>query len=138
MFGRDDFRLRFHWHYTSAGCSVSPHCDARRKIGSHIFYLNTENDWRPEWGGETLILDGVGRIPMNSAPRFEDFADAKPAATLGNRSLLLMRRPHSWHGVKRLACPPHALRKVFIVVVEDWSLPARLRALVRTRNRGGY
>ncbi len=45
MFGTDSLRMHFHWHYTPRGCSVSPHCDARRKLGSHIFYFNTEDDW---------------------------------------------------------------------------------------------
>src|SRR5262249_37835723 len=49
MFGRRALRLVLHWHYTPKGCSVSPHCDARRKLGSHIFYFNTERDWRPDW-----------------------------------------------------------------------------------------
>jgi hypothetical protein len=42
---------------------VSPHCDSPKKLGSHIFYLNTKEDWDPSWGGETLILDDGGRLP---------------------------------------------------------------------------
>jgi 2OG-Fe(II) oxygenase superfamily len=131
MFGRGALRLIFHWHYTPNGCSVSPHCDARRKLGSHIFYFNTEENWQPEWGGETLILDDRGRFPASSAPKFEDFDRVMPAAAIGNRSLLFMRREQSWHGVKEIRCPPAALRKVFIVVIEDWSVPARLMNLAR-------
>jgi len=33
------------------GCAVSPHCDAVRKLATHIFYFNTEADWDPGWGG---------------------------------------------------------------------------------------
>lgn len=136
MFGRRALRLVPHWHYTPNGCSVSPHCDARRKLGSHIFYFNTEQNWRPEWGGETLILDDGGRFVADSAPKFEDFDRIMPAKAIGNYSLLFMRRERSWHGVKEIRCPPDALRKVFIVVIEDWSLKARLRSLFRGRKKG--
>src|SRR5690606_14415036 len=66
--GTQAFELRFHWHYTPSGSSVSPHCDAARKLGSHIFYFNTEADWDAAWGGETLILDDGGRFSPRSAP----------------------------------------------------------------------
>ena len=46
----------FSWHYAWEGCSVSPHCDAARKRGTHIFHFNDEKDWDQAWGGETLIL----------------------------------------------------------------------------------
>lgn len=127
MLGTSRFRLRFHWHYTPAGCSVSPHCDNKAKLGSHLFYLNTDADWRPEWGGETVILDDGGRFRRASAPRFEDFTSAVAGETLGNRSLLFVRRGNSWHGVREITCPPGALRKVFIVVIEALRLRDRLR-----------
>lgn len=141
MLGTRRLSLSFHWHYTPNGCSVSPHCDARRKLGSHIFYFNTADDWRPEWGGETLILDDGGRFPRDSAPAFEDFASAAPAQALGNHSLLFGRRGNSWHGVKAVSCPDETLRKVFIVVINraGWlprvlprQAPARPAAVART------
>src|SRR5208337_3160905 len=39
------FVLTLEWYYAWQGCGVSPHCDARRKLGTHIFYFNTEADW---------------------------------------------------------------------------------------------
>ena len=126
LFGRGRFQLNFHWHYTPRGCSVSPHCDATRKLGSHIFYLNTPDDWRPEWGGETLILDDHGRLRPHSAPPFEAFDTAIAGQNLGNVSLLFKRQGNSWHGVRELRCPEGHYRKVFIVVIND-----RLRAWVR-------
>jgi hypothetical protein len=39
LYGNRPLLTFFHWHYTPRGCSVSPHCDARRKLGSHIFLL---------------------------------------------------------------------------------------------------
>lgn len=138
MFGRRNMRLIFHWHYTPNGCSVSPHCDAKRKLGSHIFYFNTNLDWQAEWGGETLILDDSGRFPAGSAPRFEDFDRTMPASAIGNLSLLFMRREQSWHGVKEIRCPPDTLRKVFIVVIEDWGLTARVKSRFRRAKKERY
>lgn len=135
LFGVRNFFLTFHWHYTPDGCSVSPHCDAKRKMGSHIFYLNTEEDWDPAWGGQTVILDDGGRFDAASAPAFEDFDREMPSVALGNYSLLFGRKGNSWHGVHAIDCPEGKLRKVFIVVinrltptafVKRWT--ARLRA----------
>lgn len=112
-------RFRFHWHYTPPGCEVSPHCDSRGKAGSQIFYLNTEDNWDPSWGGETVVLDDEGRFPAESAPAFEDFTAEYAAETLDNRSLLFARRGNSWHGVRAVRCPEGQLRKVFIVVFES-------------------
>jgi hypothetical protein len=119
MLERRFFTLRFHWHYTPNGCSISPHCDSRTKFGSHVFYFNTEADWEPGWGGQTMILDDGGRLRRKSAPRFEDFDRAITAETLGNRSLLFAQGDRSWHGMRELRCPEHTMRKVFIVVVND-------------------
>jgi hypothetical protein len=117
LFGVRAFKLTCHWHYTPNGCSVSPHCDAKWKVGSHIFYFNTEEDWDPAWGGETLILDDRGRFKYSSAPEFDDFAAVMPSQALGNRSLLFQRGDHSWHGVRPIRCPEGVLRKVFIVEI---------------------
>ncbi|MFQ5659631.1 MAG: 2OG-Fe(II) oxygenase [Gammaproteobacteria bacterium] len=118
--GHGSFRLNFHWHYTPDGCSVSPHCDAKRKLGSHIFYFNTESDWDSSWGGETLILDDHGRFKYKSAPQFENFDHIIRAEAMGNRSVLFARRERSWHGVEEIHCPQGRYRKVFIVVINDW------------------
>jgi hypothetical protein len=112
-------RFRFHWHFTPTGGEVSPHCDSKAKIGSQIFYLNTEDDWQWEWGGETVILDDKGRIAADNAPAFDEFDAQYPAATQDNRSLLFGRRGNSWHGVRRISCPENFYRKVFIVVFEE-------------------
>ncbi len=129
LLGAWAMKLSFHWHYTPRGCSVSPHCDSRAKLGSQIFYFNTEADWRPEWGGETLILDDKGRLDFKSSPGFEDFDQKFAAKTLGNRSLLFKRTNHAWHGVEALNCPENELRKVFIVVFE------KVRPIKNIRNR---
>ena len=129
LVGVRDLELNFHWHYTPNGCSVSPHCDAKRKLGSHIFYLNTDEDWDPKWGGETVVLDDGGRFDTNSAPEFEDFDRAMPSETMGNRSFIFSRQGSSWHGVREINCPEGYMRKVFIVVLNRRkSAWRRLRA----------
>jgi hypothetical protein len=133
LYGFRPMKLSFHWHYTPSGCAVSPHCDSRAKIGSHIFYLNTEDDWKSEWGGQTLVLDDHGRLDCKSSPDFEDFQETTIAESIGNRSLIFRRTPNSWHGVKAINCPEGRMRRVFIVVIE------RVRPIKSIRNylRGG-
>jgi hypothetical protein len=129
LFATRRFRLTYHWHYAPRGASVSPHCDAKRKLGSHIFYFNVPEEWSADWGGETVILDDGGRFSRASAPAFEEFDQAWPANAMGNRSLLFQRQGNSWHGVRELHCPEGLLRKVFIVVVNADTLGGRLRRL---------
>ena len=69
VLGIRSFELLFYWFYTPTSCSVSPHCDSKRKLGSHIFYFNTLQDWDRSWGGETLILDDGGRLDYTSRGR---------------------------------------------------------------------
>lgn len=126
MFGRGRFQLNFHWHYAPTGSSVSPHCDATRKLGSHIFYFSPPEDWSPDWGGDTVILDDHGKFSRKSAPEFEDFDNAFAGESVGNYSLLFQRMERSWHGVREITCPEGMYRKVFIVVIND-----RLRAGIR-------
>jgi len=133
LYGQGRLQLNFHWHYTPNGCSVSPHCDAKRKIGSHIFYLNAIEDWDPTWGGETLILDDHGRFSRNSAPAFEDFDSEVSGEAMGNYSLLFKRQGNSWHGVREIHCPEGKFRKVFIVVINDRFLAWRRRFIARLR-----
>jgi hypothetical protein len=128
MFGRRSFRLRFHWHYAPSGGSVSPHCDSNQKLGSHVFYLNSSHDWKPEWGGATLVLDDGGRMRRQSNPAFEDFDRTIPAEFLDNRSFLFRRTDHSWHGVREVHCPEGAMRRVFIVVIDGWRPHEQIRS----------
>lgn len=119
--------FRFHWHYTPSGCAVSPHCDARREYGSQLFYFNDADDWQPEWGGGTLILDDGGRLSYDSAPALEDFVGVEEAPSIGNQSSLIRRTDHAWHAVRPIACPEDHLRRVFIVVINPDTLYWRVR-----------
>lgn len=118
--GTPRFRLRMHWHYTPRGCSISPHCDSHTKLASHLFYLNPPTQWLPSHGGATLLLD-PGRSPISrrSAPAIHDFEARIETNVIGNTSLFFRRTPRAWHGMAPLDCPEAALRRAFIVVVED-------------------
>lgn len=128
MLGTRWFCLRYHWHLATSGCSISPHCDGKRKLGSHIFYLNTKDDWDPSWGGQTLVLDDRGRFSRNSAPDFDEFDRIVPSVAIGNRSFLFVRKANSWHGMYPICCPEDRMRKVFIVVIDRWTPIDRIRA----------
>lgn len=131
LLGGNKIEFRFHWHYTPASCAVSPHCDAAREHGSHIFYFNTEEDWDSRYGGQTLVLDDGGRFHDREAPAFEDFASTVSIENIGNRSFLFARRDNGWHGVRAIECPEGSLRKVFIVVVNPSSLYWKVRDSLR-------
>ncbi len=119
--------FRFHWHYAPNGCSVSPHCDSKREYGSHLFYFNTEEDWDPAWGGETLVLDDGGRLEVESAPGFDDFEGEIACPSMGNVSSILQRSDRSWHAVREIHCPEDRMRKIFIIVVNPSNLYWKVR-----------
>ena len=127
LFGARKINMRFHWHYTPNGCSVSPHTDSVREHGSQIFYFNSEKDWEPAWGGDTLVLDDGGRMEFESAPTLADFKNEIAAESLGNHSLIFERTRHSWHAVREIKCPEDRLRRVFIVVTNPENLYRTLR-----------
>jgi hypothetical protein len=127
LLGAKKVEFRFHWHYTPSGCDVSPHCDARREHGSHLFYFNSEDDWDPAWGGSTLVLDDGGRLDYNSAPGYDEFDAAHECQSIGNYSSLMLRTDHAWHAVRAIDCPEGSLRRVFIVVVNPDNLFWKMR-----------
>ena len=127
LLGAKRAEFRFHWHYTPSGADVSPHCDARREHGSHLFYFNSKESWDPAWGGATLALDDGGQLDYNTAPALEDFEEIIEFESIGNASALMLRTDHSWHAVRPIACPGDKLRKVFIVVINPDSLFWKVR-----------
>lgn len=118
--GTADIGFRFQWHAAPRGAAVPPHCDSKRKIGTHIFYMNSA-DWNPQWGGQTMILDDEDKFKRNSNPTIDDFPSYQSASISENSSLIFGRGKKSWHAVRALDCPEGAFRKVFIVVYEDKS-----------------
>jgi len=140
MFGlptRKTMILTMEWYFAWQGCAVPPHCDARRKLGTHIFYFNTHEDWEDSWGGQILLLDDHGKWPAHSGPGFDDLDVGVCLDPRGNGSLLFMRTEHSWHGVRPLACPPDVLRKLFIVTINIPTLQVLWRRL-RGKDPDGY
>jgi len=137
MAPEERFVLSMHWHHAPNGGSVSPHTDARRKFGSHIFYFNTEDDWDPAWGGQTLVLNDGGRLSPHDSPAFGALPQVAASEILGNRSFMFKRTDHSWHAVNPIACPPDRQRKVFIVVVNRINLQVLWRRL-RGKDPDGY
>ena len=121
--------MSMHWHHAASGGSVSPHTDARRKVGSHIFYFNTEADWDPAWGGQTVVLDDGGRLSAHDSPAFGALPQVAESEILGNRSFIFKRTEHSWHAVNPIRCPPDRLRKVFIVVLNRVNVQVLWRRL---------
>ena len=137
MLGPRTFIPTFEWYYAWQGCAVSPHCDAARKLATHIFYFNTDKDWDQKWGGEILILDSAKRFKTHSAPGFDDLKVAASLEPRGNGSLFFERTPHSWHGVRPLQCPPGNLRKLFLITVNVPSFQVWWRR-VRGKDPDGY
>ena len=116
------------WYYAWQGCAVPPHCDARRKLATHLFYFNTPEDWDSGWGGEVLILDDERRWKAHSGPTFDDLRVAASIDPRGNGSLLFQRTPHSWHGVRPLQPPPDHSAEVVRGDDQHPHLPGRLAA----------
>ncbi len=131
LLGTNKFHFKYHWHYTPSAASVSPHCDAEWKLGSHIFYFNSDQDWNPKWGGQTVILDDEGKKSFKTAPKFNEFKRQIEIPCMGSESLLFKRTDHSWHGVRKIQCPPDKLRKVFIVEFRQNKISNIIRSLFR-------
>ncbi len=124
--GARNFKLSFFWFFTPNGCSVSPHCDHANKIGAHLFYMNTDDDWDPAWGGQTEVLIPNRKLKRASAPEFSDFATAIPGQTMGTHSFLFKRTRNSWHGVREINCPAGYMRKLFMVSIQHTNVLSKL------------
>ncbi len=112
---KTNFKFRYEWHLGFSGSQISPHVDIDWKLGSHLFYFNTQKDWSPRWGGRTLIL---GNHPTRRRKRSLDFSDFKlkiPVDNQEHHSLFMKNTPSAWHGVKPLRGPEGKFRRVFIV-----------------------
>ncbi len=108
---------RFAWHVGHAGSEVSPHRDADNKLGTHIFYFNTSEDWDMAWGGSTLVLDNKKVSGLN--PDFSDFENEEASEIRDNHSFLFKNTQNAWHGAKALTCPPTHHRRLFNVIFHE-------------------
>jgi len=137
VLGNHHFIPTFEWYYAWEGCAVSPHCDAARKLATHIFYFNTDEDWSADWGGQILIMDSERKWKTHSGPAFDQLKVAASLDPRGNGSLLFQRTEHSWHGVRPLQCPVGKLRRLFIVTVNVPSFQVWWRK-VRGKDPDGF
>ena len=134
--GIPDFKARYAWHVGTKGSEVSPHIDAKKKLGTHILYFNTSGEWDTMWGGATLVLGDKQTDAMN--PDFSDFKTIEAACIVDNQSFLFKNTPTAWHGVTALTCPEDSYRRLFNVIFEaPPSVGRRLidsaRGLLKTR-----
>ena len=116
LLGVSNFTTRYAWHVATAGRSVSPHVDGNSKAGTHIFYFNTSNDWKKEWGGATLVLGDKDYEGMN--PEISNFGRVEAVEVMNNRSFLFKNQPDAWHAVDTISCPPDTHRRIFNVIFE--------------------
>lgn len=66
--GTDAVLLRLYLNGHTFGTDGSPHSDTDRE-GEKTFVLFLTKNWRPEWGGETVIFDRKGDIEKAVMPR---------------------------------------------------------------------
>ena len=128
-----EIELRLTWHLGVTGSEVSPHIDTDKKVGTHIFYFNTTDDWDAAWGGNLLVLD-----PGEQGGRDHDFDDFRLEAEidlLGNRSFLFKNDHRAWHGVRPLQCPDGHYRRLFNVVYEKPARTERRSSLTSRLHR---
>lgn len=111
-----EFDVRYVWHAGKTGSEVSPHLDHPKKLGTHIFYFNTSEDWDPAWGGELVVLGG--KLTPGVNPEFSSFTTSTPVSNVDNHSFLFKNEDKGWHGVKALKCPEGKYRKLFNVIFE--------------------
>ena len=66
------------WDDAWSGCSVSPHCDVRRKLATHIFFFARDEEWDKSWGGDVLMLDDEKKWKAH-ALGFDDLRLRRPS-----------------------------------------------------------
>lgn len=89
--------------------------------------MNSVDGWKPEWGGQTLVLDDRSEFDRDSNPSIESFYACEEASIEENSSLIFERGAKSWHAVRSLECPEGCYRKVFIVRYEKAQPVKRMR-----------
>ncbi|MGA7952689.1 MAG: hypothetical protein WCA07_04125 [Gloeobacterales cyanobacterium] len=121
VFDVKHYNVRYAWHLGFNTSEVSPHRDSERKIGTHIFYFNTSDDWDINWGGSTLVLGG--KLTTSQNPDFDDFTVVKSCQITDNNSFLFKNTANAWHGVKTLTCPAGKFRRLFNIIYEFPRVP---------------
>jgi hypothetical protein len=127
LLGMGPLTARYAWHVGVNGSEVSPHRDSDDKVGTHIFYFNTHEDWDDAWGGSTLVLDGKTVSTLN--PDFKDFTGETASEIRDNHSFLFKNTPNAWHGVRTLTSPEGRYRRLFNVIFHADNTPAKSQGL---------
>lgn len=127
--GEDTHELRFAWHVAGNGCDVSPHVDDPLKAGTHIFYFNTSDNWKEEWGGQTLFLENPAVDELN--PEIADFEKSYAAPIVDNKSMLFRNTPQAWHGVATIDCDEGHHRRLFNVIFQLPERPGKKPNIVK-------
>ncbi len=110
------FKFRYEWHLGFKGSQISPHVDVHWRIGNHMFYFNTREDWNPKWGGSTLVLGGNRKYSKEKSYDFSDFKSVILVKNEAHHSLLIKNTNRAWHGVKSLRCPDGKYRRMFMII----------------------
>lgn len=100
-FNLKDFSIRLDFHRIVNARDVAPHCDNRKKIGSHLMYFMPDG-WKEEYGGQTYFYKD--KLKKVCDPEAEDFGNHIKIPTLGNGSLLFKNVCNGgWHGVSAIS-----------------------------------
>lgn len=130
LFECEKMETRFAWHLGHCGSDVSPHIDAPKKLGTHLFYFNKSDEWDTAWGGSTVVLGGKRGDAMN--PEFSDFEMRHAVDFVDNRSVIFQNKGEAWHGVEAMDCPEGNYRRLFSVVFDRPEKKTLLHTVVRS------
>lgn len=129
----NDFKILFEFAVGQDGYWLGAHPDTPRKKCVNLFYMNDSRDWKPEWGGRTIIMeDYSGKKIEKQIPPEQTIAPKIFAENIESDGLIFKRSDYSWHGVETVTCPnPGFNRKVFIANVydpsaEEWYTSSKL------------
>jgi len=123
LFNIESFELRAEWHYAESGGQVTPHLDGPTNYGAQLFYLITKENWKQEWGGQTLILGNEKSMFAESNPEISDFTQVIAANCVGNNTLIFKNTENAWHSVKEFTPPSGVHRKIFSIFITKHKGP---------------
>ena len=133
LLGVKPHSVRFAWHIASTGGDISPHIDDPLKAGTHIFYFNTNDDWKEEWGGQTLFLGDIKHEKLN--PEISDFDFVVGAPMINNKSMLFKNTVNAWHGVAPIDCGNDHYRRLFNVIFQLPERPTHSQNIIKRLGR---
>lgn len=115
FFKTSNFEQRFAWHIMGQGQDLSPHVDSPNKLGAQLFYFNSPEDWKNEWGGNTLLC--LNKLIEQNAPELSDFSKIVSIDNLKFGSMIFINNDDAWHSVKKISAPNGFERRVMMMVI---------------------